>query len=210
MKANLQTRMARLERALPPSEDDEFLGYADEQGIVKAPPAESLDWHERLTKAAEQLAGTMSEEHYEHVLRESCCGQGKSLRQLPNLARQFWRMAVFMALSEEERNRISDRVSNRKHVFSLPPEVAQIYIDHPLATAADKCRQCGYLCPAILWTGSSTDASARAAASLNLPLHPGFNGFQFFTRCPLCGGATGGSPELYFFCGTPVSEEGKR
>jgi hypothetical protein len=209
MKASLQTRVARLERALPPNEDDVFLGTVDEQGIVKAPPAESLDWHERLTKAAEQLAGTMSQEHFEHIFRESS-GPAKDLRQLPNLARQFWRMARFMALSEEERNRISDRVAHRQYVFALPPEVAQIYIDHPLATAADQCRQCGYLSPVILWTGSSTDASARAAASLNLPLHPGFNGFQFFTRCPLCGGATGGSPELYFFCGTPVSEEGKR
>jgi hypothetical protein len=160
-------------------------------------------------KAAAQLAGTMSTEHFEqHVLSESC-DPLKDLRQLPNLARQFWRMARFMALSEDERNRISDRISHRQYVFALPPEVAQIYIDHPLATAADKCRQCGYLSPVILWTGSSTDASARAVASLNLPLHPGFNCFQFFTRCPLCGGATGGSPEMYFLFGTTTSEEVK-
>ncbi len=201
MKSNLQTRVARLERSLPPDKDDLYLGTVDAQGIVKAPPTEPVDWHEQLMKAAEQLADTMSTEHYEQVLRESC-DPLKDLRQLSTLARQFWRMAVFMALSEEERNRISDHVSHRKYVFALPPRVAQIYIDHPLATAADKCRQCGYLSPVILWTGSSTDASARAAASLNLPLHPGFNCFQFFTRCPLCGGATGGSPEMYFLCGT--------
>ncbi len=209
MKASLQTRVARLERALPPDKDDVFLGTVDAQGTIKAPPTEPADWDERLMKTAEQLAGTMSTEHFEqHVLRESC-DPLKELQQLSNLARQFWRMAKFMALSEEERNRISDRVAHRQYVFALPPEVAQIYIDHPLATAADKCRQCGYLSPVILWTGSSTDASARAAASLNLPLHPGFNCFQFFTRCPLCGGATGGSPEMYFLCGTTTSEEVK-
>jgi hypothetical protein len=148
----------------------------------------------------------MAPEHYEHVLRESC-GQGASLQNVSNLTLQFWRMARFMALSEDERNRISDRISHRQYVFALPPEVAQIYIEHPLATAADKCRQCGYLSPAILWTGSSTDASARAVASLNLPLHPGYNCFQFLTRCPLCGGATGGTPEMYFLFGTSASKE---
>jgi hypothetical protein len=198
--------MAKLERALSPDIDDVFLGTVDERGIVTAPPTEPADWEERSMNATAQLAETMSQEHYEYVLRESS-DPAKDLRQLSCLARQFWRMANFMALTEDERNRISDHVRHRKYVFALPPGVAQIYIDHPLATAADKCRQCGYLSPAILWTGSSTDASARAAASLNLPHHPGFNCFQFFTRCPLCGGATGGTPEIYFLFGTSASKE---
>jgi hypothetical protein len=148
--------------------------------------------------AAAQLALTMSEEHFDLVLRESCDPE-KELEQLSNLACQFWRIAKFMVDCENDSgstsNRKRDSVFRGKRDFALPLQVSQIYIDHPLATAGDECRQCGCLYPVLLWTGSSTHASARATASLNLPLHPGYNCFQFFISCLLCGGATGGTPE---------------
>ncbi len=146
MKGNLQTRMARLERALPPDEDDVYLGQVDERGTIKAPPTEPADWHEQLMKAAAQLALTMSEEHFEqHVLRESRDPE-KEWEEMSNLALQFWRMAKFMVDCEDNLR----SVWHRKRDFALPPEVAQIYLDYPEATPIDECGGCGYFVPVLL------------------------------------------------------------
>jgi hypothetical protein len=181
MKGNLQTRVARLERALPPDKDDLYLGTVDAQGIVKAPPAEPVDWHEQLMKAAEQLADTMSTEHYEQVLRESC-GQGASLQNVSNLTLQFWRMAAFMVDCEDDRG----SVFHRKRDFAIPATVAQIYLDYPEATPIDECGGCGYFVPVLL---------NKDIQHSTFHLHAK----HFFIYCPLCKQPTGYCSRAYYF-----------
>jgi hypothetical protein len=181
MKGNLQTRVARLERALPPEKDDLYLGTVDEQGTIKAPPTEPSDWHERIMKAAEQLAGTMAPEHYEHVLRESC-GQEASLQNVSNLTLQFWRMAAFMVDCEDDRG----SVFHRKREFALPATVAQIYLDYPEATPIDECGGCGYFVPVLL---------NQSIQHSTFHLHAK----RFFIYCPLCNQPTGYCSHPYGF-----------
>lgn len=197
----LVSRITRLEEKTGLSEsDDEYLGLVtdgeEEKDDAAEEAASAESPRERWINSAISIAATMNEEHLALVCHETSerlpIEQAYGCRldpQLSNLTRQFWLMVKLKVLDEET------KIPRR---YGLPPEVAQIYIDHPLATAVDECRHCGYFSPALLWTGSPTDASAQAAKALKLPLHPCFNCYQFFTRCPLCGDVTGGASEPYY------------
>jgi hypothetical protein len=204
----LKSRLSRMEESAGLSGgDDEYLGLVDdieeepdaaaaEAAAAEAPRA--LGPRERWLNAAAFIALTMSEEHRALVYEETSerlPGQLAYRCQLSdpglsNLTRQFWLMTKLKVRDEE--------TATPRH-YGLPPDVAQIYIDHALAIAADECLSCGYLSPAFPWTGNQTDCSAQEASALNLPLSRAFNIFRFFTRCPLCGGVTGGSSQAFYF-----------
>jgi hypothetical protein len=191
----LKSRIARLEERAGLSQiDDEFLGLVGNEaksaseGVIRVE-----DPRERHWRGAQTILATMSEEDQAFVLDELA---HRPVNKCPvvrdptanNLLRQYLLMAELLFRDDDPPVRR----------YGLPPEVANIYRNYPLATAQDECRDCGYFSPCLLWTGNPTDPGPKAATALKLPLHSGFNCFQFFTRCPLCGGSTGSYSEPYY------------
>lgn len=149
-----------------------------------AKPARAADdrnENERWGRAAEQLALTMSEEHREHVLRETALlvetrPVDLSHPELSNLARQFWYSINDMV--ERGMDPLREKCDSRR-AFAMPPEVAQVYLAHPEAMALDKCNTCGYYAPVMVV--ARTDY-ALSVAGLDRHVQ------SVFPRCPLCGG----------------------
>jgi hypothetical protein len=202
MTKALQRRLMTIEeRAGLTAHDDEFLGFIVEGYPVEEKPDEQSNASDALREKWERaflsLAATMTEGHLALVLSETreklnthhVYESRLSDPAITNLTRQFWLMAGLMVDDEKLKTRS----------YGLPAEVAQIYIEHRFATALDECRSCGYYSPVLLWTGSATHETARTAATLKLHLHPGFNAWEFFTRCPLCDESTGRTSEPYYF-----------
>ena len=124
---------------------------------------EAAEGLQAIRTAWDRLAGTMAPEYVRHVLEE-------------------WAREPTVT---EPRSRLTRVVEDLitwpppDHLLTLPPEVAQVYLDDRAAHPIADCEDCGYSVPMRPeWWQGGTPMTHFPAVS-------------YFPHCPLCGGHTG-------------------
>ena len=174
--------MGSLERRIAGLED---IFRTQEQAAEEA--AEGL---QAILAAWDRLAGTMAPEHVRHVLEE--------------WAREPTVMEPHSRLAKVAEDMITWPLPD--HLRTLPPEVAQVYLNDRAAHPFEGGEDCGYRVPARAewWhaEGDGGDVCATLGCGIFQPtrLEP-FAGARirmvhhlpvsYFANCPLCGGRTG-------------------